>query len=31
MIPQNDSWIEKLADFIKEVYNNHKHIKLLGC
>jgi hypothetical protein len=31
MIPQNEAWIEKLADFIKNVYNNHKHIKIFGC
>lgn len=31
MIPQNDGWVEKLADFVKDVYTSHKHIKLLGC
>ncbi len=31
MIPQNEGWIEKLAEFVKEVYDHHKHIKLLGC
>ena len=30
-IKQNEQWIEQLADFIKDVYNNHKHIKLIGC
>ena len=29
-IPQNDTWVEKLADFIKDVHMNHKHIKLIG-
>ena len=31
LIPQNETWIEKLADFIRDVYHNHKHIKLIGC
>jgi len=31
LIPQNDTWIEKLAEFILDVHQNHKHIKLLGC
>jgi len=31
MIPQNETWVEKLAEFIKDVYTNHKHIKLVGC
>mmetsp|Transcript_36933 Transcript_36933/g.56557 ORF Transcript_36933/g.56557 Transcript_36933/m.56557 type:complete len:212 (-) Transcript_36933:1676-2311(-) len=31
LIPQNETWIEKLADFIRDVYHNHKHIKLVGC
>ena len=31
LIPQNESWIEKLSEFIKYVYENHKHIKLIGC
>lgn len=30
-IPQNDKWIEKLSIFIKQVYDEHKHIKLIGC
>ena len=30
MIPQNATWIEKLAEFIKEVHTDHKHIKLVG-
>jgi len=30
LIPQNDPWIEKLAEYIKDVYYNHRHIKLLG-
>lgn len=30
-IPQNDKWIEKLSIFIKQVYDDHKHIKLIGC
>lgn len=31
MIPQNETWVEKLADFVKHIYQNHKHIKILGC
>lgn len=31
LIPQNEAWIEKLAEFVKHVYDNHKHIKLIGC
>ena len=31
MIPQNDKWIEKLSSLIKYVYEEHKHIKLIGC
>jgi hypothetical protein len=31
MIPQNEKWIEQLAKFIKHVYTEHKHIKLIGC
>lgn len=30
-IPQNETWVEQLADFIKDVHMNHKHIKLVGC
>ena len=30
LIPQNETWIEKLADFVKEVHENYKHIKLFG-
>ena len=30
-IPQNEKWIEKLSEFIKYVYEEHKHIKLIGC
>ena len=30
MIPQNEAWIEQLADFVKDVHNNYKHIKLIG-
>jgi hypothetical protein len=31
MIPQNEIWIEKLADLIRDIYHNYQHIKLLGC
>ena len=30
MLPKNVEWIEKLAEFIKDVHNNYKHIKLIG-
>ena len=30
MLPKNEEWIEKLAEFIKDVHNNYKHIKLIG-
>jgi len=30
LIPQNDPWIEKLAEYIKDVFQNYKHIKLVG-
>lgn len=30
LIPQNETWIEKLAEFIKDVYTNYKHIKIYG-
>ena len=30
MITQNDPWIEKLAEFVRYVYVNCKHIKIIG-
>lgn len=30
-IPQNEPWIENLAEFIRHVYENFPHIKLVGC
>jgi GMP synthase-like glutamine amidotransferase len=30
MLAQNEQWIEKLAEFIRDVHNNHKHVKLIG-
>ena len=31
MLPQNETWIEKLADFIKDIDENYPHIKIVGC
>lgn len=30
-IPQNEPWIENLAEFIRHVNENFPHIKLVGC
>lgn len=30
MIPQNEPWVEKLSELVKEIYTSQKHIKLIG-
>lgn len=30
-IPQNETWVERLASFVKDVYENQPHVKILGC